>query len=262
MTYMLIKQVLIWSYFLQLEATHWASDWATHVHVSSKTSASAHQHKWCDHWSNRRKPDERNKEMTSLIRPLITRLWCETAAVLILFMRRRGSCVSAGLICTGSTCQTVPAGPRLQSWQGQNGVIHSFIYLFLAFLLTFSALFSSDPQFWKVQRPAGQSDGHWTDGTRRAVTGSSPDHVSTNQGDFWAEPLRFSFSCSEGQIWGSLSWVMTKINEMGVRIKMVWLLPFKWSGGFCFSFCPGFIYCLWRGGIKSTADGAFAFHTK
>lgn len=54
-------------------------------HVDSKSlksHISARQHKSCDRWSNRHKPDERNKEMMSLIRPLITRLLCETATVL------------------------------------------------------------------------------------------------------------------------------------------------------------------------------------
>lgn len=130
-----------------------------------------------------------------------------------------------------------------------------FVFLSLSITHFPLCLISSDPQWWKVQRPAGQSDGHWTDATRRAVTGSSPTHVSTNQGDLWAEPLRFSFLCNEGQVWGSLSWVITKINEMGGRMKVVWLLPFNELVGFFYS---RFIYCLRRRG-KSTAKRAFGF---
>lgn len=171
-------------------------------HVDSKSlksHISARQHKSCDRWSNRHKPDKRNKEMMSLIRPLITRLLCETAAVLTLVIRRCGRCcMSAGLMCTGSTSDctcwsptAVFAGTRQQD---------SLYFSSLSITHFPLCLISSDPQCCKVQSPAGQSDGHWTDATRRAVTGSSPSHVSTNQGDLWAEPLRFSFSCNEGRV--------------------------------------------------------------
>lgn len=115
--------------------------WTTHTQVDSKSwksHISARQHKSCDRWSNRHKPDKRNKEMMSLIRPLITRTMCETAAVLTLVMRRCGPCVSAGLICTGSTSDctcwsptAVFAGTRQQD---------SFFF-FKSFNYTFSALF-------------------------------------------------------------------------------------------------------------------------
>lgn len=208
--------------------------WTTHTQVDSKSwksHISARQHKSCDRWSNRHKPDKRNKEMMSLIRPLITRTMCETAAVLTLVMRRCGPCVSAGLICTGSTSDCTCWSPTAV-FAGTRQQDSFFFFLSLSITHFPLCLISSDPQWWKVQRPAGQSDGHWTDATRRAVTGSTPTHVSTNQGDLWAEPLRFSFLCNEGQVWGSLSWVITKINEMGGRMKVVWLLPFNELVGF------------------------------
>lgn len=117
----------------------------SHVDIKSlKSHISARQHKSCDRWSNRHKPDERNKEMMSLIRPLITRLLCETAAVLTLVIRRCGHCcMSAGLICTGSTSDCTCWSPTavFAGTRQQDSLLFFFFFFLKSFNYTFSALF-------------------------------------------------------------------------------------------------------------------------
>lgn len=221
MTYMLIKQVLILLYyFLPLEETRWASDEQLTLMWIAKVWNCTFLHVSASHAT----VGQTATNQTSAIRKWwVLSDFLSLGFCVKLLQFSLSSCEGVGLvclqflICTGSTCQTAPA---------------CFFFSSLSITHFPLCLISSDPQCWKVQRPAGQSDGHWTDATRRAVTGSSPSHVSTNQGDLWAEPLRFSFSCNEGRVWGSLSWLITKINEMGGRMKVVWLLPFNDLVGF------------------------------